>query len=282
MVRTVRIKEFYEHTYLAPVESMDFNVFTNEQFVCQPLPYNRRSFYKISLLDGKSRLIYADRGIDINQPVLIFSNPLVPYAFESLSEKQEGYFCLFKEGFTKSNLFKIGGDPVYFLDQQQYKFLSVIFENMIREMKTDYEHKFEVIKNYIDLLMHEALKMQPSNSYYKHQNAATKITTIFLELLDRQFPVEEQPLTLKTAAMYAEALSVHVNHLNHAVKEVTGKTTTELITERIINEASNLLKQTSLPISEIAFRLGYEYPTYFYNIFRKHMGVSPRSFRQTR
>jgi AraC-like DNA-binding protein len=64
----------------------------------------------------------------------------------------------------------------------------------------------------------------------------------FLELLERQFPVESvvRSAKLKTAQDYANHLHVHVNYLNRAVKEVTGKSTTTHLTERIISEAKAL------------------------------------------
>lgn len=284
MAKTESIQEFHQNTYPAPVLNSQFNVFENKQYACRPMPYNRRDFYKISLLIGSSRLLYADKGIEIDRPALVFSNPLVPYSFESISASQAGYFCLFTEEFINRDLsmFKIGSNPVFFVNQQQQDFISSIFQNMLREFSSDYIHKYDLIKNYINLILHEAMKMQPTVSYFQHQNAATRITTSFLELLDRQFPVDspQHALTLKTAAQFAEMLSVHVNHLNHAVREVTGKTTTEHITARVIEEAKALLKHTTWSVSEIAFSLGYEYPTYFNNLFKKQTGVTPRSLRQ--
>jgi AraC-like DNA-binding protein len=125
------------------------------------------------------------------------------------------------------------------------------------------------------------MKMQPSESYFKHQNAAARITSLFLKLLERQFPVDspQYALKLRTANDYAEQLSVHVNHLNRAVKEVTGKTTTEHISERVLGEAKALLQHTDWSINEIAYSLGYEYPTYFNNFFKKQTGVTPGSLR---
>ena len=293
MAKPESIEEFHQHSYPASALNSQFNVFENKQYACRPMPYNRRDFYKISLLIGSSRLMYADKGIEIDRPALVFSNPLVPYSFEGISESQSGYFCLFKEEFIKANerdpalhespLFKIGSNPVFFVNQQQQDFISSIFQNMLREFSTDYIHKYDLLKNYINLILHEAMKMQPTLSYFQHQNAATRITTSFLELLDRQFPVDspQHALTLKTAAQFAEMLSVHVNHLNHAVREVTGKTTTEHITSRVIEEAKALLKHTTWSVSEIAFSLGYEYPTYFNNLFKKQTGLTPRSIRQT-
>jgi AraC-like DNA-binding protein len=123
--------------------------------------------------------------------------------------------------------------------------------------------------------------MQPSINYFKNQNAMARITSLFLELLERQFPVDtpQYQLKLRTANDYAINLSIHVNYLNRAVKEVTGKTTTEHLTERMIVEAKALLLHTDWSINDIAYSLGYEYPTYFNNFFKKQTGVTPSSLR---
>lgn len=70
-----------------------------------------------------------------------------------------------------------------------------------------------------------------------------------------------------------------MNHLNRAVKEVTGKTTTEHISDRVVKEAKALLKHTDWSVSQIAYSLGYEYPNYFNNFFKKQTGVTPRALR---
>lgn len=268
-----------------------FTVFERKDFAHKTVPYNRRDFYKISLTLGTGRLYYADKGVEIDRPALIFSNPMIPYAWEGISDSQEGYFCLFTEGFLRAKdrdlalqdtpLFKIGGDPVFFIDNARQAYISTIFQNMLREFNTDYIHKFDLLRSHLNLLLHEAMKMQPSVSYFKHANASARIATMFLTLLERQFPVDspQYALKLKTANDYAEHLSVHVNHLNRAVKEVTGKTTTEHLTERIVSEAKALLLNTNWSVNEIAYSLGYEYPTYFNNLFKKHTGVTPSSLR---
>ncbi|MES2486305.1 MAG: AraC family transcriptional regulator, partial [Bacteroidota bacterium] len=81
---------------------------------------------------------------------------------------------------------------------------------------------------------------------YSHPDASSRITAVFNELLERQFPIESplQRLSMRSATDYAESLSVHVNHLNRAIKTTTGKTTTTLISERLTAEAIALLKHT--------------------------------------
>ena len=253
--------------------------------------YSRKDFYKICLTTGKSIIHYADRSFETEGTVLFFGNPHIPYSWETVATSYIGYTCLFSEDFLKqsnrseslqhSPLFKIGGTPILKITDQQREFISTIFRKMIEEQETDYVYKDDLIRNYINLIIHEALKLQPSENYDQHKNAASRITSVFLELLERQFPIEstERPLQLKTAQDYAKNLNVHVNYLNRAVKEVTGKPTTAHISERIISEAKALLQHTDWNIADVAYALGFEYPTYFNNYFKRMTGINPKSHR---
>ncbi len=72
---------------------------------------------------------------------------------------------------------------------------------------------------------------------------------------------------------------MHVNHLNRSVKEVTGKSTTAHIAERITTEARALLQHTDWNVADIGYALGFEYPTYFNNYFKRMTGTTPRAVR---
>lgn len=268
-----------------------FNVFQIEADSNATRIYSRKDFYKICLTTGKSIINYADRGFEQEGTILFFGNPHIPYSWETISTTYVGYTCLFSEEFFKASdrseslqhspLFKIGGTPILKITEQQRGFLNSIFLKMIEEQSSDYAYKDDLIRNYIHLIIHEALKLQPSEQYEQNKNAASRLTSVFLELLERQFPVEStnKPLQLKTAHDYANNLNVHVNYLNRAVKEVTGKSTTTHITERIVNEAKALLQHTGWNIAEIAYALGFEYPTYFNNFFKRLTGTNPKSLR---
>ena len=84
-----------------------------------------------------------------------------------------------------------------------------------------------------------------------------------------------RPFEIKTPNDYAQSLSIHVNSLNRSVKEITGKTTSQQITARIIQEANALLKHTDWNISEIAYGLGFEEPAYFTNYFKNKPELLP-------
>lgn len=253
--------------------------------------YSRKDFYKINITTGKFLFNYADRSIETEDTFMFFGNPRIPYSCEPRSQNHYGYTCLFTEEFMNRNerseslqqspLFKIGGTPIFGLNELQKNKLTGLFEDMISEQATEYSFKDELIRNYMGLIIHEALKMQPSESYVKHNNASARLTSVFLELLERQFPIEstDRPLELRTAQDYAGYLSVHINYLNSSVKEITGRSTSTLISDRIIGEAKALLQHTDWNITEIAYALGFEYPTYFNNFFKKKTGNIPKSVR---
>ncbi|WP_232065181.1 helix-turn-helix domain-containing protein [Rhodocytophaga rosea] len=253
--------------------------------------YRRRDFYKITLATSHMIIHYADQGIEVDGSFLFFSNPHVPYSVELLSEKNIGYGCWFTEAFLKkserleslqeSPLFKIGGTPVLTINSEQKEFIESLFKKMLSEQNTDYLFKDELIRNYIHLIIHEALKVQPSDHFVKHKTASSRLTALFLELLERQFPIEspQQPLQLRTPSNYANRLCVSINHLNRSVKEITGKPTTTHITERVISEAKALLQHTDWSIAEVAYALGFDYTTYFNNYFKRVTGTIPKSFR---
>lgn len=298
MSHTETIQEFYARVMQAeagkfPLNnagSGHFNVFPRSTCY-RKTPFGRRDFYKVSLILGTGRLYYSDKWIELDKPALLFSNPVIPYAWEATSVEQKGWYCLFTEAFVHpdekkatlqdSPLFQTGGIPVFFINKSQEKEISDIFQKMMEEMASEYAHKFDLLRNYLHLVIHQAMKMQPAEHADKHINASSRITHLFLELLERQFPIEtpETALQLKTANHFAESLSVHVNHLNRALKDVTGKTTTEHISARIVKEAMALLRYSDWNIAQIAYGLGFEYPPYFNIFFKKQTGLTPMEAR---
>ncbi|HWB93013.1 MAG TPA: helix-turn-helix transcriptional regulator [Puia sp.] len=288
------IQQFYARTQADAINtplnnagSGHFNVFSRE--TCNGTPYGRRDFYKVTLIIGKGRLHYADQWLEVDRPALLISNPRVPYSWERFSE-QAGWYCLFTEAFLhpdgrqdlpESMLFPANGVPVFFVDERQQREIGEIFMRMKEEMASDYGGKFDLLRHYLHVILHYAMKMQPAGRLEQPVSAAGRLTHAFLELLERQYPIDttETELQLRTANDFAEKLAVHVNHLNRALKEVTGKTTTEHISARVIKEALALLRHSDWNISQIAYGLGFEYPAYFNIFFKKHTGLTPLEAR---
>ncbi|HEY5748651.1 MAG TPA: helix-turn-helix domain-containing protein [Chryseolinea sp.] len=251
----------------------------------------RRDFYKMGLITGNMTLYYGDTLLEITGTVLFFINPNISHAVVR-SSKRKGYACLFTEAFMASRertgilqnspLFRSDGTPLIQLDKEQAAFMTGLFQKMLTVYSSNYHHKDELLKNCLALIIHEALRIQPPKNGPQYKNAATRIAWLFMELLERQFPIDntEQPLRLRTAQDFAGSLSVHPNYLNRSVKDVTGKPTSVHIAERIALEAKALLLYTDWSVADIAHGLGFEYPTYFNNYFKRVTGVTPQSLRK--
>ncbi|WP_276504547.1 helix-turn-helix domain-containing protein [Terrimonas pollutisoli] len=269
-----------------------FNIFKLEPFVeGKPLslPYKRRDFYKIMLVMGSSHVHYADKVFEVQKQALSFSNPQIPYKWEHLDTIRSGVYCIFNHHFfhqfgnlNQYEVFQPNGTHVFELMDEQVDPVNNIFQRMFEEINSDYIHKYDVLRSLVFELIHFAMKMQPTAKFDKQPvNASQRISTLFLELLERQFPIDEnhQQVYLRSPSDYAQQLNVHVNHLNRAVKETTEKTTSQIVAERILQEAKILLKHSPWNVTEIAYALGFAEVTHFNNFFKKHVQLSPLKFR---
>lgn len=273
-----------------------FNVFNTKELFQRirekpVMPYDRRMYYKISLISGRNRAEYADKVIDIERNALLFATPKVPYHWLPQEVEQAGHFCIFTEEFllpAKSGvvlddlpLFRAGAYPVFQVSDEQSAAINAIFQKMHQEIGSNYAYKYDLIRNYILEIIHFGQKLQPVTALYPTHNASARVASLFIELLERQFPIEppQQRLELRTAKDYAARLAVHVNHLNKVLKENTGRTTTEIISGRVAQEAKLLLRQTNWTISEISDSLGFAEVAHFSNFFKRQTTVSPVAFR---
>ncbi len=256
------------------------------------MPYSRRMYYKISLINGRNRAAWADKEVEVEKYALLFASPKIPYHYQPLDTNQHGQFCVFTKDFLPSNktgfkmdelpIFSRESDFIYQIDESQYKEIEAIFKKINTEIKSDYAYKYDLVRNYVIELIHYGQKLKPAQSTGNlPHNAASRISSLFVELLERQFPIETpaQSVQLRTAAAFAETLRVHVNHLNKVLKETMGKTTTEIITARLTQEAKMMLRHTDWNVSEIAYSLGFEEVAHFSNFFKKQTESSPLAFR---
>ena len=204
---------------------------------------------------------------------------------------QGARFCVFTPAFMlpaktavvldELPIFQPGGYPVFTVTDEEANEVDALFDKMQREITSGYAYKYDLLRAHVLELVHCGQKLQPAAALHPAHTAAARVTSLFVELLERQFPIEtpQQRLALRTAKDYADRLAVHVNHLNKVLKENTGRTTTDLISGRVTQEAKILLRQTSWSVSEIADSLGFTDVAHFCTFFKRHTSFSPAAFR---
>lgn len=300
-IPTETLRQYYERTGLpVPADLLDdapgkpHFVVRETGLSTRRTPFNRRDYYKICLSSGVGKgsgfLIYNNQEIQINQPCLIFSHPSVPCSIEINATQISRYHILFNQPFIQGHippdlqyacaLFNASLHPVIPLSIEQRDRLSMYFREMQTLQQSDYPFKGDMVRSLLKLLIHEGVRLQQKTEL-PPAVMKDRLVNGFLTLLNEQFPVDspENALKLLTPAHFAGLLHVHVNHLNHTVKKHTGKSTSNIIHERVVTEAKALLHNTNWNIAEIAYALGFEYPSHFNKYFKKFTAATPLEFR---
>jgi AraC family transcriptional activator of pobA len=183
-IETTSLDEFYRETSaLIPngitKEIGHFNVFKIDEFNARKrgaMPYNRRAYYKISLISGRNRAEYADKVIDIERNALLFATPKIPYHWLPQDENQFGYFCIFTDDFMVKNksgvalddlpIFQPNGYPIFQLSDEAAEDITHIMKKMYKELASDYVYKYDLLRNYVLELIHYGQKLQPATALY--------------------------------------------------------------------------------------------------------------------
>ena len=254
--------------------------------------YSRKDFYKITLTTGPATYLCGDQRLVLapGEPALVCTNTQVPYTWEVPAGGCRGFCCVFTAGFLPGPaplrpadwaVFSPDRPGFFRLAAAQYDFFRLLFEKMLAEQDSDYPYKYDLLYHYLMECIHGALKLAPAAEAHG-TTAATRLAAAFGNLLARQYPVvtPARRLALRTPQAFADALAVHVNYLSRTLKAVTGKTTTQLLAERLVQEARTLLLHTDWPIGHIGRSLGFEEPTHFAQFFRKHARQTPSQVRQ--
>lgn len=130
------------------------------------------------------------------------------------------------------------------------------------------------IKLLVGLLLIELAKKTDSIEGYSANDYEKKLVLDTLNYIDTNY---------KTATLYEISNRLRQPHykLSRIIKKYTELTFNELLQEKRLSKAAELLKSTNLPISETIQSIGYENLTYFYKIFKKKYNTTPKKYRDT-
>lgn len=170
-------------------------------------------------------------------------------------------------------LYGISNIPIINASNQLYKKVLRLTKDIYIEFESSESNKNDVIANYLLILLYflkRFVTSQDANDLF--QNSYPLINQ-FLIL------VEENYVKMKNVRDYAVQLNVTSNYLNYLSRKITGKSAGNIIRERLVLEAKRNLIHSDLIISEIAYKLGYEDPSYFARLFKKMTQQTPKEFR---
>lgn len=77
----------------------------------------------------------------------------------------------------------------------------------------------------------------------------------------------------------SETLGLSRGHLHRKIKELTGTAPVEFLRTYRLNKATQLLRQNTYTVSEVAYRTGFSSPAYFSKCFKAVYGVTPTEYQ---
>jgi signal transduction histidine kinase/DNA-binding response OmpR family regulator len=141
---------------------------------------------------------------------------------------------------------------------------------LLAKIKTLLANRQKLIERYKHLQYKELETEEVDPLEIEDPFVSRLVSYIKLNLSDEGLNNEKIELHFKTNKM----------QLYRKLKAVTGWSVNNLIREIKIREATRLLKDSEMNISEIAYNLGFSDPLYFSKYFKKEMGVAPQQFRK--
>ena len=152
--------------------------------------------------------------------------------------------------------------------------------------KIDYEIKRSIDKHSkmlitanIELLLGYCTRFY-DRQFITRNNLNKDILVKFESLLNNYFQSDKpQMLGTPTVKFCAEQLNLSPNYFGDLIKKETGKTAQEQIQLKIIEVAKEKIFDTSKTVSEIAYELGYKYPSHFNRLFKTETGYTPNEYR---
>lgn len=140
------------------------------------------------------------------------------------------------------------------------------------------KHTRELVVSHIELLLNYCLRFY-DRQFITREEINHSVVKKFLSLLDEYIAHNAERKGLPTVAYFADKCCLSTGYFGTLVKTETGRTAKDLINERILAKAKEMLQSDTLSVSQISQRLGFEYPQHFVRFFKALTGKTPTQWR---
>ncbi|WP_299711215.1 helix-turn-helix transcriptional regulator [uncultured Tenacibaculum sp.] len=255
----------------------------------------RQDYFTIGLKRNVAyKFFYGQQEYDFDEGVMTF---IAPNQVMSLGEnpnidkKPSGWLLLIHPDFLWNtplaskikdyHYFDYVVSEALFLSEKEEKLIISILENIATEYASNID-KFSqnIIVSQLSLLLNYAERFY-ERQFITRKISNHKILNEFETLLANSFSNSElEKNGLPTVQSMANKLFVSPNYLTSVLKHLTGQNTQQHIQNLTIKKAKEELTITNFSVSEIAYKLGFEYPSSFTKLFKNKTDMTPSEFRR--
>ncbi len=247
-------------------------------------PHSHNFYLAVLFTQGSGRHEVDFSMFEVKPGSLFFLNPGQTHHWE-LSADTKGYIFFHTQDFydihfTQKSIhnypfyYSLHNSPCLYLDETQTKYISKLFDEILKESNSNEIFSQQKLLALVDLVYIESTRTYLQNNQTETGNRNSYYTR-FRQL---EAAVEKHFKEVKSPTEYATMLHISPKHLNRITQAVAGKSTGDVVLERVLLEAKKMLVQQDTALSEIAYGLGYEDYAYFSRIFKKKTGETPSAF----
>lgn len=140
------------------------------------------------------------------------------------------------------------------------------------------KHTRELIVSNIELLLGYCLRFY-DRQFITREEINHSVVKRFLSLLDEYLAEKAETEGVPTVSYFADKCCLSTGYFGTLVKTETGRTAKDLINERVLARAKQLLQSDSMTVSRVSQLLGFEYPQHFVRFFKSLTGQTPSQWR---
>ena len=223
--------------------------------------------------------------------VLHFIEPNQIYTCNS-TELWEGYHIsihpnIFKEHFSHKKIstydfFSYEANESLLLTEQEKKSVEHLLEMSWNELNNNRDsYSIPIILSYISTLLNLAERFY-ARQFDSRKSLHNHLTKEFYQLLENYYTNSKiDDIKQPTVSYFAQKLNVTPNYLSDTIRHHSGKSALQVIQDYLIEEAKRQLSNSTQTVSELSFKLGFEYPNYFSRLFKRKTKMSPSEYRKS-
>lgn len=253
-------------------------------------------FYSISLKrteSGTVKYAYGQQQYDFDEGILFFIAPNQVFTFEPDEDFSSSGFVLllhpdflwgtpFANKIKEFEFFSYSVNEALFVSENEETTLKGFVQNIEKE----YHSNIDKFSQGIIISQIEAFLTYSDRFYHRQfltrNQANSNLLVNFERLVEEYFNNNlTETQGIPSVSYFSEKLSLSQNYLSDLLRTITGQSAKQHIQQKLMECAKELLTNSELNVSQIAYQLGFEHPQSFHKLYKNKTQTSPLEFRES-
>ncbi|MBB3113723.1 AraC-like DNA-binding protein [Paenibacillus phyllosphaerae] len=241
----------------------------------------------------RNKIRYGQKYYDFDEGMMSMMSPGQIVSFDHREHTEAtGWWLFFHPDFIRNyplgkrirefGFFSYEVNEALHLSDHEERIIVDLIDHIQREYHSPIDmYSQDVMVSYLDVLLNY------TNRFYNRQFITRKTASMDLlvqidDLLTDYFNGESvQQIGLPTVHYLSGKLNLSPNYLSDMLRKITGQSAQKHIHNKLIEKAKDYLVTSTLSVSEIAYRMGFEHPQSFSKLFKNKTNQSPMDYRNS-